>query len=94
LKKIYPVFFTAVVFTFSAVMLIFSLLCSIKLSAVNDSLRRTEERAAALQTENEKLLARYESKISADKLEQYATEVLGMQHCSPGQIEYLEIDMG
>jgi len=92
MKKIYPVFFAAVVFPFSAIMLIFSLLCSIKLSAVNDSVRKLDEQCTALVAENERLTAEYESLISIDKIEKYAVDILGMQHCEAAQIEYIEMD--
>ena len=93
MKKIYPFFFAAIVFPFSAVMLILSLLCSIKLSAVNDSVRKLDEQCAALAAENERLTAEYESLISIDKIEKYAVDVLGMQHCEASQIEYIEMDV-
>jgi len=90
-KKIYPVFFAAIVFPFAAIMLIFSLLCSIKLSAVNDSVRKLDEQCKVLILENERLTAEYESLAAIDKIERYAVDVLGMQHCEGSQIEYIEI---
>lgn len=91
MKKIYPVFFVAVVFSFSAVMLIFSLLCSIKLSALNDSVNKLSSLIAETETETEHLVAEYESILSIEELEYYAVEKLGMQHATAIQIEYLEI---
>lgn len=91
MKRIYPVFFVAVVFSFSAAMLIFSLLCSIKLSAVNDSVDRVCGRLTELEEENERLAAEYESCVSVEELERYALDKLGMQHVTAIQIEYLEM---
>lgn len=91
MKKVYPVFFVAVVFSFSALMLIFSLLCSIKLSALNDSVNKLTSRIAELEVENEHLVAEYESLISIEALEAHAIDRLGMQHATAIQIEYLEI---
>lgn len=91
MRRLYPAFFAAVVFSFSALMLIFSLLCSIRLSALNDSVRRTETELAKLQTENETLTADYESRIGLAELERYAIEVLGMQRCTAAQTEYIRL---
>ena len=91
MKKIYPVFFSAVVFPFSALMLIFSLLCSIKLSAVNDRVRELDEQCRTLMLENERLTAEYESLASIDKVEKFAVSVLGMQQCEATQIVYIEM---
>lgn len=84
-------FFVAVVFSFSAIMLIFSLLCSIKLSALNDSVNRVSAGITTMETQTECLVAEYESLINIEELERYATEKLGMQHATAIQIEYLEI---
>lgn len=72
-------------------MLIFSLLCSIKLSALNDSVNKVSARLTEVKTESERLVAEYESLISIEELEHYAVEKLGMQHATAIQIEYLEI---
>lgn len=91
MKKIYPVFFVAVVFSFSAIMLIFSLLCSIKLSALNDSVNSLSSRIVDAEIELEQLVAEYESLVTIEELERYALDKLGMQHATAIQIEYLEI---
>lgn len=92
MKRIYPVFFAAIVFPFSATMLILSLLCSIKLSATNDVLRKLDEQCTTLLSENERLTAEYESMAAIDKVERYAIAVLGMQQCTASQIEYIEME--
>ena len=79
------------VFSFSAIMLIFSLLCSIKLSALNDSVNKLTSKIDSLEVENEHLVAEYESLVSIERLEEYAIDRLGMQHATAIQIEYLEI---
>ncbi|MGI5976461.1 MAG: hypothetical protein ACOX68_02025 [Candidatus Limivicinus sp.] len=90
LKKISSSLFVAIVFAFSAFLAVLSLLISIKLAALNDSALKLEKEAEELREENELLTAQCENSISMEKLESYATEVLGMQHCSPDQIEYIE----
>ena len=86
MKHVNELLFRAVCMAAAAMLLLLSLLCSIRLTAVND-------RAASLLRENEELeaeiavlTARAESRMSLDALEQYATEVLGLQRCTPGQI--------
>ena len=55
--------------------------------------QRTEQQQQIrqLQTENEILRTQAESQMSLESIEQYATEKLGMQRCSPGQIILVEI---
>ena len=60
------------------------------LAAMNDRAAKTEKAIKELSVENDVLLAQYESSMGLDEIEQYATEVLGMQRCAPGQIVYLE----
>ena len=59
-------------------------------AAMNDRAAKTEKAIKELSVENDVLLAQYESSMGLDEIEQYATEVLGMQRCAPGQIVYLE----
>jgi len=82
--------FRAVGFLFSAVLLILSLLSSIKLAAVNDRAAELEKQVERIETETQILRAEYENSRSLREIERYATEVLGMQRCSPGQIIYIE----
>lgn len=91
-KKISASLFVAVIFAFSAFLAILSLFASIKLAALGDEAVRIEKNSESLRTENELLAAQVEGIISLENLERYALEVLGMQRCTPEQIEYLEIN--
>ena len=74
----------------AAVMLVLSLLCSIRLAAVNDRAAKLMKEIEALETENTVLTARAEERLSLEELERYAGEVLGLQRCTPGQIVVVE----
>ena len=82
-------FFAAIVFSFSALMLISSLLCSIKLAALKDAFNKCEKQCAELEAEVQRLCATYESLASVEEIERYALEVLGMQQCTAEQIEVI-----
>ena len=71
-------------------MLVMSLLCSIRVTAVNDRAARLERQNAALEAEIAVLTARAESRLSLEELERYAVEKLGMQRCGPDQIIRIE----
>lgn len=90
IKRVSELLFRAVGFLFSAVLLVLSLLTSIKLAAVNDTAAKLETQVSQLKSENQVLRAQYENSISLEEIETYATQVLGMQRCSPGQIIYIE----
>ena len=81
--------FRAVGFCFSALLLVMSLLCSIKLAAVSDEAAELEARTAQHKTDNEILRAEYESSVSLARIEDYAAR-LGMQRPEPGQIYYMD----
>ena len=44
-----------------------------------------------LKNENQTMRVRYESMLRLDEIERYAVEELGLQHCSPGQIVYIDL---
>lgn len=92
MKNVNESLFHAICFCFSALLLVMSLLGSIRLAAANDRNVRLERQIRALQEENAVLRQRYESSISLEEVERYATEVLGMQRCTPAQIIYLPLD--
>ena len=91
MKRISASMFLAVIFCFSAAVLVFSLLASIKLAALNDTAARLRAETAELAEENRSLTAQYEQSISIDEIERYAVEELGMRRCTPEQIEYIDI---
>ena len=74
----------------AALLLVISLLCSIRVTAVNDRAARLERENAALEAEIAVLAARAESRLSLEELERYAVEKLGMQRLSPGQVILIE----
>ncbi len=91
MRRVSAALFAVVVFSFSAVLLVLSLLAAIRLAALNDSASRLEARTEKLRDENAALLARYEQCVSLDEVERRATEELGMRRCTAEQIEYIDI---
>ncbi len=92
MKETVEKLFLAICFGFSALLLVLSLLCSIRLAAENDRVLRLQREAETLREENAALLARYESSVSLEQIEQYARRVLGMQSCSAEQVVYIPMD--
>lgn len=90
-KQTANVLFRAVCLCFSAALLVLSLLSAIDLAAVNDRAARLEKEIETLETENDILLARCENSLSLEEVERRAIEELGMQHCTPNQIVYIEL---
>lgn len=90
MKRVSYSMFIAVIFCFSAVMLVFSLLASIKLAALNDTAAKLINETKALEEENRILTAEYEKLINIEEIEKYAVEVLGMKRPTAEQIEYIE----
>lgn len=90
MKHVNELLFRAVCMSAAAVMLVLSLLCSIRLAAVNDRAAKLMKEIEALETENTVLTARAEERLSLEELERYAGEVLGLQRCTPGQIVVVE----
>lgn len=91
MKRASASIFAAIVFSFSAVLIILSLFASIRLAALDDSAQRLGRDIAAAEKRRQELSAEYESAVSLDALERYATEVLGMRRPSGAQIEYIEL---
>ena len=90
MKQINEILFRAVCLCAAALLLVISLLCSIRVTAVNDKAARLERENAALEAEIAVLAARAESRLSLEELERYAVEKLGMQRLSPGQVILIE----
>ena len=89
-KMVDGIVFRIILTVFSCVFLVFSMLCTVRLAAMNDRAAETTKQIEELSTENNILLARYESSIGLSDIEEYATEILGMQKCAPEQIVYLD----
>ena len=90
MKQINEILFRAVCLCAAALLLVISLLCSIRVTAVNDRAARLERENTALEAEIAVLAARAESRLSLEELERYAVEKLGMQRLSPGQVILIE----
>ncbi|MBO6041212.1 MAG: hypothetical protein J6P58_08365 [Oscillospiraceae bacterium] len=90
MKQVNEILFRAVCLCAAALLLVASLLCSIRVTAVNDMAARLERENAALEAEIAVLAARAESRLSLEELERYAVEKLGMQRLSPGQVILIE----
>lgn len=83
--------FRAVCLSFSALLVLLSLLCGIRTTAVNDRAAQLKKEISALESENEILRAEYDSILSLEELERLAIEELGMQRCTPEQIQIIEL---
>ena len=85
------ILFRAISISFSLLLLVSALLGSIRLAALNEELTSLEKSLKTLKEENRVLQARVESSLSLEELERRATEELGMQRLSPGQIIYIDL---
>lgn len=94
MKRVSAALFLVVIFGFSAVLLVLSLLASVKLAALDDTAARLEKEQQTLYNENRALAAKYEQSISLDEVERIAVEELGMCRPSAEQIEYITMDTG
>ena len=91
MKRPSEIIFCAVCFCFSAVLLVLSLLGAVQLAAHGDEVAVLERDLETLKNENQTMRVRYESMLRLDEIERYAVEELGLQHCSPGQIVYIDL---
>ncbi len=91
MRQINEILFRAVCLCAAVLMLLASLLCSIRVAAVNDRAAGIERENAVLTEEIAMLTARFESRLSLDELERIAAEKLGMQRVSPGQIVMMDL---
>lgn len=89
-RKISESLFTSILYLFSSAMLILSLLMSIKLNAISDQVKRTEEEIITLRKENAVLAAELESRTNMEAIAEYA-EKAGMIQCSAENVETLEL---
>ena len=80
-------FGTAVVLclTFTALLLVFSLLGRTELTAVNDELYAETAKVRALEEEQDKLQIAYSGTVDLTAVEQYAVDELGMTRSLPEQ---------
>ena len=85
------ILFRAICIGLSLLLLVSALLGSIRLAALNEELTGLEKSLKTLKEENRVLQARVESSLSLEELERRATEELGMQRLSPGQIIYIDL---
>ena len=91
MAKMNGILFRAICIGFSLLLLVSALLGSIRLAALNEELTGLEKSLKTLKEENRVLQARVESSLSLEELERRATEELGMQRLSPGQIIYIDL---
>lgn len=90
MKELNETLFKAICLSFSACLLVLSLLTSIDVAAEKEQQARLSREIRELADENERLRSQVESSLSLEEIERYARETLGMQPCGPGQIVYLE----
>lgn len=81
---------TVLGFLMAAVLLVMVLLAQIQMTALADSAAGLENRISELKTEQNKLVAAYETTFSLAEVEEYAIEELGMQKPRADQIVYLD----
>lgn len=76
---------------FSTLLLVAALLGSIELAELNEELAALEQQLEELKEDERILQAEYESSLSLEELERYATEELGMQTLKSSQIYHLQL---
>ncbi|MBO5556950.1 MAG: hypothetical protein J5927_07170 [Oscillospiraceae bacterium] len=91
MKQLCENLFRFVVVGFSLLLLVLSLLHTAQTAAANESVAALEQEVASLRKEEARLRADWESSVCLEEIEGYATEKLGLQHRSPGQIVYLQL---
>lgn len=77
-------------FACAAVLLIFTLMAKIQLTAITDQSVALESTLAELKIEQARLQIEYESAFNLTEIEEYATRELGMQRPREEQIFYLQ----
>ena len=90
MRRLSEIIFCAVCFGFAAVLLVLSLLGAVRLASLSDEDAGLEQELETLKDETRTLRVTYESMLQLDEIERYAVEELGLQHCSPGQIVYID----
>ncbi|MCR5150373.1 MAG: hypothetical protein K6B52_04010 [Clostridiales bacterium] len=80
----------------TAVLLMAAALINVRIQIVEtqNNIAVIERKISTLESENTKLEAELNAVFSADKVEKYATEVLGMQKIERNQIHYFEKNTG
>ena len=81
----------AVCCALAGLLLLFVLQTEIRLSAVNDEIGAVRREKETLEENRSVLNVRLAERWNLTAIESYATEVLGMQRCRPGQIVEIEI---
>lgn len=90
-KGISGLLFRIICIGFSLCLLVGALMGSIQLAALNEELTDLERELEELKDNQHMLQAKYESSLSLEELEHYATEELGMQTLKPSQIFYIDL---
>lgn len=91
MRKLNTVLFVVICFCFSAAMLVGALFGAIRLAEVNSTIAETEKQITFFSEENELLKIKAINKISIQKIDEYAREVLHMQTASAQQIYIIEL---
>ena len=90
MRRLSEIVFCTVCFSFAAVLLVLSLLGAVRLASLSDEDAGLEQELETLKDETRALRVTYDSMLQLDEIERYAVEELGLQHCSPGQIVYID----
>ena len=89
-KRTAALAFRMICLLFSALLAVSTLLTGIDLTAESERLSALRQEQRALEKENERLRAEAACGMSLEELEDYAIQVLGMQHREPSQIITVE----
>ncbi|MCI8553991.1 MAG: hypothetical protein HFJ80_03495 [Clostridiales bacterium] len=68
--------------------------CRVHLTEMDSRIKTQQQELNNLQSEYVRLTSELAAKTSAQQVEDYATQVLGMQKADPGQIQYITVQGG
>ena len=91
MKKDRDLRFGILCFCVAACFVVLSLLDAIHLAAAWDETRSLKQELTQAEAEYAALEVEYERMLDLREIEERAARELGMQHCTPGQIVYMEL---
>ena len=93
MNRLNSALFKGICLAFSVAALVLTLLGSVKLAELSTETAELEDKLWAAEEEKRLLSIKAENSVSLEELEQYATQKLGMQPPSAGQIIYIDLDL-
>lgn len=82
--------FSIIGFACAAVLMVFMLMSYIRLTQISEQSVELERRLSELEVEQTRLLIDYESAFNMTEIEEYATNILGMQKPRSDQVFYVD----